>query len=40
MTYGFPWRKGEQRHLEIHLLELLVEEGSKDTSPISYLEDF
>jgi hypothetical protein len=40
MTYGLPWRKGEQRHLEFHLLELRVEEGNKDTSHISYLEDF
>jgi hypothetical protein len=40
MTYRLPWRKGEERHLEFHLLELLVEEGNKDTSPISYLEDF
>jgi hypothetical protein len=40
MTYEISWRKGKQRHLEFHLLELLVEEGSKETSLISYLEDF
>jgi hypothetical protein len=40
MTYGLPWRKGEQRHLKFHRLELLVEEGSKETRLISYSKDF
>jgi hypothetical protein len=31
--YRLPWIKGEQRHLEFHLLELLVEEGSKGNKP-------
>jgi hypothetical protein len=32
MTYELPWIKGEQRQLKFHLLELLVKEGSKETS--------
>jgi hypothetical protein len=40
MTYELSWRKGEQRHLKFHLLGLLVKEGSKEISHISYSEDF